>query len=85
MIGQQETALNLALDGAVVLPDQAYSEMRMDSGQTHQFGGDAPRRRRSRSMLQDGELKPVENALNLASQSNDLLGYLSARRSGDPA
>ena len=77
MIGQQETALNMALDGAVVLPDQAYSEMRVYSGQTTESV--VMLRDGAQSfMLQDGELKPVENALNLASQSNDLLGYLSA-------
>ena len=77
MIGQQETALNMALDGAVVLPDQSYSEMRIYNGQTSESV--VMLRDGAQSfMLQDGELKPVENALNLASQSNDLLGYLSA-------
>ena len=29
MIGQQETALSLALDGATVLPDRAYMDLRL--------------------------------------------------------
>jgi hypothetical protein len=76
MIGQQETALSLALDGAVVLPDRAYTEMRL-------AGGDGSEsvvllRDGGRSfMLHDGELKQVDEALNLASQSDDVLAYLA--------
>jgi hypothetical protein len=76
MIGQQETELDLALDGAVVLPDQAYSELwlasgnRSDSVTVLRDGGQS-------FMLQDGTLKPVEEALNLASQTDDMLGYLA--------
>jgi hypothetical protein len=77
MIGQQETALLLSLDGAVVLPDKSYTELKVLNGQRSE-SLTMLRDGAQSFMLQDGELKPVENVLNLASQSNDLLGYLAA-------
>lgn len=77
MIGRQDTALNFTVDGAVVLPDRAYLEMRVASADLTESvavlrdGGES-------FMLQDGELKPVEDVLNLTSQTNDVLGYLAA-------
>jgi parallel beta-helix repeat protein len=77
MIGQQETALDLALDGAVVLPDQGYMTLKVLSGPRSESvvmlrdGGQS-------FMLQESELKPVENVLSLVPQNNDLLGYLAA-------
>lgn len=77
MIGQQDTALNLALDGAVVLPDQAYIEMRV--AHANRTDGVAVLRDGGRSfMLQNGELKPVEEVVNLASHADDVLAYLAA-------
>ncbi len=76
MLGQGDTSLNLALDGAVVLPDQAYSELRGQGGAGSatvtllQDGGQS-------FLLQDGEVKPVESAINLTGQSNDVLAYLA--------
>lgn len=77
MIGQQETALNLALDGSIVLPDQGYMKLKVLSGPRSESvvmlrdGGQS-------FMLQEGELKPVENTLSLVPQNSDLLGYLAA-------
>ena len=77
MIGQQEVILNLTSDGAVILPDQAYLEMRMADAQSSSSVV-ILRDTRGTFLLQDGKLKPVENTLNLADQSNDPLGYLAA-------
>jgi hypothetical protein len=67
MIGQQEVVLNLSSDGAVLLPDQAYLEMRMTDAQSSSSVV-ILRDTRGTFLLQDGELKPV-NTLNLAAQS----------------
>ncbi len=77
MIGQQETTLSMTIDGAVLLPDQAYSEMKVLSNQIS-TSVVMIRDGAQTFMLQDGELTQVDDALNLASQSSDLLGYLSA-------
>jgi len=80
MIGQRDTPINLALDGAVQLPDRSYTSVqvigngRSESVALLRDGGQS-------FMLQDGELKPVEDALSLATPSNDLLGYLAAAQS----
>ena len=77
MIGQQETALSLTSDGAVVLPDQAYLEMGVADEQNSRSVV-ILRDGQQSFMLQNGELKPVENVLSLTSQTNDMLGYLAA-------
>ncbi|MDT8305667.1 MAG: hypothetical protein RRC07_07000, partial [Anaerolineae bacterium] len=77
MIGQQDTALHLALDGAVVLPEQAYIELRV-VGVGRSQSATLLRDDGQSFMLQGGELKPVEDILNLANQTNDILGYLAA-------
>jgi hypothetical protein len=77
MIGQRDTTIDLALDGAVQLPDRSYISLQViGNGRS---GSVALLRDGAQSfMLQDGALKPVEDALSLATPSNDLLGYLSA-------
>src|SRR3990172_13105121 len=77
MIGQQESTLNLTSDGAVILPDQAYLEMGVADDQNSRSVV-ILRDGQQSFMLQNGELKQVENVLNLASQTNDMLGYLAA-------
>jgi hypothetical protein len=77
MIGQRDTSLSLALDGAVQLPDRTYTSVQVIAD--GRSGSVVLLRDGTQSfMLQDGELKPVEDALSLASPSNDLLGYLAA-------
>ena len=77
MIGERDTAVNLALDGAVQLPDRCYTSVRIiGNGRSQSL---ALLRDGAQSfMLQDGQLQPVEDVLSLATPSNDLLGYLSA-------
>jgi hypothetical protein len=77
MVGQQETALLLSLDGAVILPDRSFTELKVHNGQ-RSSSVSLLRDGAQSFMLQDGVLTPVENVLNLASQGNDLLGYLAA-------
>ena len=77
MIGEQETVFDLAMDGVVVLPNKSYLAMKVLSG-SHSDLVVVLRDGEQSYMLIDGELKPVQNSLNLASQSNDLLGYLAA-------
>jgi hypothetical protein len=77
MVGQQETALLLSLDGAVILPDKSFTELKVHNGQ-RSSSVSLLRDGAQSFMLQDGVLTPVENVLNLASQGNDLLGYLAA-------
>ena len=76
MIGERDTTIKLALDGAVDLPDRAYLELSVASGGREQAATllrDGPQS----FLLQDGELKPVEDALGLAAPSSDMLSYLA--------
>ncbi|MCJ7738447.1 MAG: right-handed parallel beta-helix repeat-containing protein, partial [Anaerolineae bacterium] len=77
MIGQQETALSLALDGAVVLPDRAYMDLRL-AGAGHDGSVGMLRDGGQSFTIQDGELKPVDDALNLTLSTDSVLSYLAA-------
>ncbi|NLG26548.1 MAG: hypothetical protein GX557_01470, partial [Chloroflexi bacterium] len=77
MIGQSDVYLTLENDGAVILPDESYTELHVagaDQAQSATLlhsGGQA-------YMLHDGTLKPVDDTLSLASTTTDVLGYLAA-------
>ena len=77
MIGQGDTRLTLENDGAVVLPDRAYMQLRLAGG-GQQESVEVLRDGARAFMLQDGELRPVPNPVGLAAPTNDVLGYLSA-------
>jgi len=77
MIGQRESAIHLALDGAVLLPDRAYVDLRVSGGDRGQSVA-LLRQGGASFMLRDGEITPVEDVLSVASSSNDVLGYLAA-------
>lgn len=77
MIGQRDMHLTLENDGAVLLPDRAYVEMRV-AGSGRQESVTLLRDGGQAFMLQDGELQPVEDALSLTTPTNDVLGYLAA-------
>ncbi|MHB0857880.1 MAG: right-handed parallel beta-helix repeat-containing protein, partial [Anaerolineae bacterium] len=77
MIGKGDVRLTLENDGAVILPNRAYITLRVaGAGQSKSVA--LLHDGNQSYMLQDGELKPVENALSLASPTNDVLGYLAA-------
>ena len=77
MIGRQETALSLALDGAMVLPDRAYMDLRLvGAGRDGAVG--MLRDAGQSFTIQDGELKPVDDALNLTLSTDSVLTYLAA-------
>ena len=77
MIGRSDARFTLENDGAVLLPDRFYSEMRV-AGVGQSQAVTMLRDGSQAYMLQDGELKPVDDPLSLASPTNDVLGYLAA-------
>ena len=77
MIGQQETALSLALDGATVLPDRAYMDLRL-VGADHDDVVAMLRDGGQSFTIENGELKPVDDALNLTLSTDSVLTYLAA-------
>ncbi len=76
MIGEQDQSLDLALDGAVMLPDQAYLDLRL-AGNQNSGAVTLLRDGQQSFLVQDGQIKPVEDTLSLAAPTNDLLGYLA--------
>jgi hypothetical protein len=77
MIGRSDARFTLENDGAVVLPDRFYSELRV-AGVGQSKSVTMLRDGSQAYMLQDEEVKPVADALSLASPTNDVLGYLAA-------
>ncbi|MDP8231075.1 MAG: hypothetical protein P9L91_00235, partial [Candidatus Zophobacter franzmannii] len=77
MIGQGDVHLTLENDGVVLLPDQAYIELHV-AGMGREKSATLLRDGGRSFMLQNGELKPVDDTLSLSSATTDALGYLAA-------
>lgn len=77
MIGQGGTRLTLESDGAVILPDRAYLEMRVAQVTVRSASVALLRDGAQAFMLQGGELVPVNDPLSLAAPTTDYLGYLA--------
>jgi len=76
MVGQTNVNLTIENDGAVLLPDRAYMKLRV-AGLAQEASATLLRDGSQAYMLQDNELKPVEDALSLAPPTSDVLGYLA--------
>ena len=77
MIGERDQNLTLETDGAVMLPDRILIEMRVAGNGQHNVAT-LMRDGNQTFLLREGILKPVDDALSLASPTHDVLGYLAA-------